>query len=92
MDGDRPQPDTETETLIREKNTDEEDAVLPPVVHQAQGVHRAILTAYWAVIIICLPIWWSMTSIERLSLPTARIAQQQQLIQDVRGTHAAVQL
>jgi len=46
---------------------------------QSDHVRRAILAAYWAVILLALPLWWYTTSIERLSLPTARVAAQAQI-------------
>lgn len=36
-------------------------------------IRRCILTSYLALVILALPLWWSTTSIERLSLPTSRI-------------------
>lgn len=33
-----------------------------------------ILTSYLLLIVLALPLWWSTTSIERLSLPTPRVA------------------
>jgi len=32
-----------------------------------------ILTSYLVIVILALPLWWSTTSIERLSLPVSRV-------------------
>lgn len=40
---------------------------------QEDGLRRKILAAYWIAVIIGLPLWWSTTSIIRLSLPEARV-------------------
>ncbi len=32
-----------------------------------------ILTSYLLLVVLGLPLWWSTTSIERLSLPTFRV-------------------
>lgn len=32
-----------------------------------------ILTSYLLLVVLALPLWWSTTSIERLSLPTSRV-------------------
>ncbi|KDQ58611.1 hypothetical protein JAAARDRAFT_47014 [Jaapia argillacea MUCL 33604] len=49
----------------------------PPIVSalpfESAAVRRSILAAYWLVIIFALPLWWSSTSIERLSLPNSRV-------------------
>ncbi|KAF9485053.1 hypothetical protein BDN70DRAFT_796635 [Pholiota conissans] len=42
---------------------------------QQDGIRRAIIASYWALIILALPLWWYTTSIERLSLPSTRIQQ-----------------
>ncbi|KAI0066818.1 hypothetical protein BV25DRAFT_1795711 [Artomyces pyxidatus] len=34
---------------------------------------RTIVTSYWIVVLLALPLWWSTTSIERLSLPVSRV-------------------
>ncbi|KAJ6588774.1 phosphatidylinositol-glycan biosynthesis class S protein-domain-containing protein [Mycena capillaripes] len=34
---------------------------------------RLIIASYWVVIIAAIPLWWHITSIERLSLPTTRV-------------------
>jgi hypothetical protein len=66
-----------------ELNTVERDTTLLSVSHQSISIHRAILLAYWLVILISVPIWWSMTSIERLKLPNARILLQEAAVKDV---------
>ncbi|CAL1699248.1 unnamed protein product [Somion occarium] len=34
---------------------------------------RKILAAYWLVVLLAVPLWWKYTSIDRLSLPEARV-------------------
>lgn len=46
--------------------------------YQKDTLRRSIILAYWVVIILALPLWWSTTSIKRLSLPSARLVQQTQ--------------
>ena len=43
------------------------------IFFQSKKVRWSILAAYWAVIILALPLWWTTTSIQRLSLPTSRV-------------------
>ena len=50
-----------------------EDANDERICFQSKKVRWSILAAYWAVIILALPLWWSTTSIQRLSLPTSRV-------------------
>ena len=50
-----------------------EDADGERVFFQSWKVRWSILAAYWAVIILALPLWWTTTSIQRLSLPTSRV-------------------
>ena len=50
-----------------------EDADDERVFFQSRKVRWSILAAYWAVILLALPLWWTMTSIQRLSLPTPRV-------------------
>ncbi|EMD35422.1 hypothetical protein CERSUDRAFT_116191 [Gelatoporia subvermispora B] len=38
---------------------------------------RTIIAAYWLVVLLAVPLWWTTTSIDRLSLPTARVFAQQ---------------
>lgn len=45
---------------------------------QRDGIRRAILGAYWLIIISAVPLWWTTTSIQRLSLPTFQVASQAQ--------------
>ncbi|KAJ7792947.1 phosphatidylinositol-glycan biosynthesis class S protein-domain-containing protein [Mycena olivaceomarginata] len=40
---------------------------------QSEYIRRLIIASYWVVIIAGIPLWWHITSIERLSLPTARV-------------------
>ncbi|CCM04395.1 uncharacterized protein FIBRA_06571 [Fibroporia radiculosa] len=44
---------------------------------QSTKTRRLILTAYWGVILLAIPLWWRTTSIERQTLPTARVNAQQ---------------
>lgn len=46
--------------------------------YQQDGIRRSVVTAYWIVIILAIPLWWSTTSIERLALPDSSIQQQAQ--------------
>lgn len=43
------------------------------IFFQSRKVRWSILAAYWAVILLALPLWWTTTSIQRLSLPTSRV-------------------
>lgn len=43
------------------------------IFFQSKKVRWSILAAYWAVIALSLPLWWTTTSIQRLSLPTSRV-------------------
>ena len=43
------------------------------IFFQSKKVRWSILAAYWAVILLALPLWWTTTSIQRLSLPTSRV-------------------
>lgn len=44
--------------------------------YQKDSTRRSIVIAYWSIIILAVPLWWSTTSIERLSLPSHRVHQQ----------------
>lgn len=44
--------------------------------YQRDITRRYIILAYWCTIILALPLWWSTTSIERLSLPSTRVVSQ----------------
>ena len=44
--------------------------------YQKDTTRRAIVIAYWSVIILAIPLWWYTTSIERLSLPSHHVHQQ----------------
>jgi len=35
----------------------------------ASGVRTHSLVAFWAVVLLALPLWWGSTAVERLSLP-----------------------
>jgi phosphatidylinositol glycan class S len=41
-------------------------------------IRRTVLASYWIVIILALPFWWHLTSIERLALPTSQVRSQVQ--------------
>lgn len=43
--------------------------------YQKDVIRRSIISAYWAAIILSLPLWWYFTSIKRLSLPSSRVQQ-----------------
>lgn len=43
------------------------------LIFQTPSLRRTIILAYWIIIILAIPLWWSATSIERLSLNTAHI-------------------
>lgn len=47
---------------------------------QRDGVRRLIITSYWIVILLAIPLWWNITSIERLSLPWSRVNDQTQTL------------
>ncbi|KAF8884920.1 phosphatidylinositol-glycan biosynthesis class S protein-domain-containing protein [Gymnopilus junonius] len=62
--------------------TKDEEPTLPPSLRdpkklffQSNRLRRTIIFAYWALILLALPIWWYTTSIERLALPTRRVHQ-----------------
>lgn len=42
---------------------------------QEDNVRRSIISAYWLLIVFALPLWWHTTSIERLALPSSRVAE-----------------
>lgn len=65
---DEPPPGART-TLLRDPSK---------LFFQADNTRRYIISAYWAIIILALPLWWSATSIERLSLPSTRVISQAQ--------------
>lgn len=43
------------------------------IFFQSRKVRWSILAAYWIVILFALPLWWTTTSIRRLSLPASRV-------------------
>ena len=55
------------------RNSMSEDADGERIFFQSRKVRWSILAAYWAVIVLALPLWWTTTSIQRLSLPTSRV-------------------
>jgi len=46
------------------------------LLFQTDRTRRSILLSYWTVFFLALPIWWYMTSIQRLSLPSSRVVDQ----------------
>ncbi|KAG8770364.1 GPI transamidase component [Ceratobasidium sp. 428] len=44
----------------------------PPTYPHDKGRLRIIL-AYWAVVLVCLPVWWMLTTVQRLPLPAAKV-------------------
>jgi len=54
-------------------DTSTEPAVIPDISKLTGRTRRPIIAAYWVVFFLALPIWWYTTSIERLSLPSARV-------------------
>jgi hypothetical protein len=69
-----------------EKGDENPIPILPVVWHQSTTVRRGILAAYWTIVLVCLPIWWAQTSIQRLSLPKTRILRQEQAVQEASWT------
>lgn len=49
----------------------------PQLSFESAFTRRAIILSYCVVVLLALPIWWTTTSIDRLSLPAARVAAQQ---------------
>ena len=48
---------------------------------------RHIISSYWLVVFLALPLWWKTTSIDRLALPTSRVhAESQQKVYFARST------
>ena len=41
---------------------------------ESPRTRRQVISSYWALILLAVPLWWHTTSIERLPLPTARVA------------------
>ncbi|KAF9815498.1 hypothetical protein IEO21_04595 [Rhodonia placenta] len=51
----------------------------PAILHtESKKTRRLIIASYWIVILLAVPLWWSTTSIERQSLPTANVLAQQE--------------
>ena len=42
---------------------------------QSAPTRRLVLASCWALILLAVPLWWHTTSIERLALPSTRVAQ-----------------
>ncbi|KAL6306302.1 phosphatidylinositol-glycan biosynthesis class S protein-domain-containing protein [Sparassis latifolia] len=47
------------------------------LVFQSVFTRRCIIASYWLVVLLALPLWWTTTSIDRLSLPASRVVAQQ---------------
>lgn len=43
------------------------------IFYQQSSIRRLILSSYWIVILLAVPLWWRLTSITRLSLPVTRV-------------------
>lgn len=43
---------------------------------QRPAIRRVILASYWIVILLAIPFWWRLTSIERKTLPSNRVQSQ----------------
>lgn len=44
---------------------------------------RYIISSYWLVVLLAIPLWWQTTSIDRLALPASRVqAERQQEVFD----------
>lgn len=69
-----PSSSPSTNTALQEPAAKQRDP--STLFYQSNAVRRFILIAYWAVIILALPLWWKTTSIERLSLPSSRVQSQ----------------
>lgn len=41
--------------------------------YQKDELRRSIVIAYWVIIVLALPLWWTTTSIQRLRLPSRQI-------------------
>ncbi|KAH8829445.1 phosphatidylinositol-glycan biosynthesis class S protein-domain-containing protein [Flagelloscypha sp. PMI_526] len=57
-----------SETQLRDPNT---------LFYQRSSIRRSIVTSYWVIIILAVPLWWHLTSITRLGLPASRVAAEQ---------------
>ncbi|KAF9530240.1 phosphatidylinositol-glycan biosynthesis class S protein-domain-containing protein [Crepidotus variabilis] len=44
--------------------------------HQKDSLRRSIVAVYWTVIVLSIPLWWTTTSIQRLSLPFNGVREQ----------------
>ncbi|KZT07098.1 uncharacterized protein LAESUDRAFT_713904 [Laetiporus sulphureus 93-53] len=57
------------------------DSSRPPdpaqLAFESGRTRRLIIASYWITILLALPLWWTTTSIERKSLPAARVFAQQ---------------
>ena len=43
---------------------------------ESAKIRRLVLCSYWAIVILALPFWWRLTSIERTALPSGRVVAQ----------------
>ncbi|TDL18765.1 hypothetical protein BD410DRAFT_774718 [Rickenella mellea] len=56
---------------------DSDEVVIKDVAFQSESIRRRVLTSYWIVVLLALPLWWYSTSIQRLSLPNSRVHAQE---------------
>lgn len=43
---------------------------------ESAKIRRLVLGSYWTLIILAIPFWWRLTSIERIALPSVRVKAQ----------------
>lgn len=43
---------------------------------ESAKIRRLVLCSYWTIIILALPFWWRLTSIERIALPSVHVRAQ----------------
>jgi len=43
---------------------------------ESPKIRRLVLGSYWIIILLALPFWWRLTSIERIALPSVRVRTQ----------------
>lgn len=55
------------------QNSEEAGADPSRLSFESAWTRRKILASYWIAVILAIPLWWKITSIDRLSLPGARV-------------------
>ncbi|OBZ67582.1 GPI transamidase component PIG-S [Grifola frondosa] len=55
----------------------DEPPLLSRLSFESVLTRRYVVASYWLVVLFALPLWWSTTSIDRLSLPASRVHAQQ---------------